>query len=249
MPKVDTHAILEPHEVAALFRLAADMPPRDAALLAWLYDFGARASEPGLQYLSDVDVRLNRARVCHLKRSTTRLWAKTHTQAEWFAFLEPCRRFMGPWLDARSLLELPVGRRDMLFPAARSGACYVCHGTGQRAKLLRAQDGARTPGPKALCHHCSGSGERHGVSRLEVHALVTRSLKAAGVPPGSRHPHVLRHSLITHLLEAGIAPAVIQERVGHASLATTLGYVKSTKRAAEQMDAGLARLGVWGKTK
>ncbi len=88
---------------------------------------------------------------------------------------------------------------------------------GRPALAARRPD--RSPEPDAV--FLNGRGGPLGVRGLR--GRLDRLRRRAGLPVGVS-PHTLRHSFATHLLDGGADLRVVQELLGHESLATTQVY-------------------------
>ena len=100
-------------------------------------------------------------------------------------------------------------------PARASLAAYL--EDGRPALLAQRREGAEEPTEIFLNHRGAPLGVRGLRYRLD------RLCRRAGLPEGVS-PHTLRHSFATHLLDGGADLRVVQELLGHESLATTQVY-------------------------
>jgi integrase/recombinase XerD len=68
------------------------------------------------------------------------------------------------------------------------------------------------------------------LTRAGAFLILRRVADRAGLDPGRVHPHLLRHSFATHLLEGGADLRSVQEMLGHADVATTERYTHVSDR-------------------
>ena len=73
------------------------------------------------------------------------------------------------------------------------------------------------------------------LTRAGAFLILRKVAEKAGLDPQRVHPHLLRHSFATHLLEGGADLRSVQEMLGHADLSTTELYTHVTDRRRREL--------------
>lgn len=78
------------------------------------------------------------------------------------------------------------------------------------------------------------------IDRTQFFRLFNAVAISAGVSAEKRHPHVLKHSLASHLVAGNVNLALVRQALGHRSITSTMQYVGTTDaQAAEAIQAAL----------
>jgi integrase/recombinase XerD len=72
------------------------------------------------------------------------------------------------------------------------------------------------------------------ISRRQLDTLMKHYGGLADIPASKRHFHVLKHSIATHLLDAGADLRFVQDWIGHASIKNTVIYAQLTSRRRDE---------------
>lgn len=117
-------------------------------------------------------------------------------------------------LDERLVLVRGKGDKERVVPFGGAALSAI------RAWLLLGRPALlRVPSaPWLVLNHRGGR-----LSRQAVHGIVTTAAERASIAR-EVSPHTLRHTFATHLLAGGCDLRVLQEMLGHASVATTQIY-------------------------
>ncbi|HUF79182.1 MAG TPA: tyrosine recombinase XerC [Thermoanaerobaculia bacterium] len=122
-------------------------------------------------------------------------------------------------LGARVLRAFGKGGKERMVPFGREAERALRAWLADWPEVRQAAGAAVRPEDEPVfLNHRGGR-----LTDRSVRRLVDRAVESAAIASGV-HPHTLRHTFATHLLEAGADLRAIQELLGHSSLSTTQRY-------------------------
>jgi integrase/recombinase XerC len=182
-------------------------PTRDKALILMMYSSGMRVSELAGLELGAFEPDLLSARV-----------VGKGNKERFVFFSEEAKRALQAYLPEReNLLEkTAVDTDSTATPSIDSTATPTPAKSGQ-------QPIDSTSAPTIKIKNLFLSQRGNGLSIQGIQWIIKR-YSSNGEIRKNVHPHSLRHSFATHLVNSGADIRVVQELLGHASLSTTQRY-------------------------
>jgi integrase/recombinase XerD len=128
-------------------------------------------------------------------------------------------------LDDRIVRALGKGSKERIVPLGRPAVealrRYIAMGRPHLDRRTR---------PELFLNARGGP-----LTRAGAFLILRRLAEKAGLEPKRVHPHLLRHSFATHLLEGGADLRSVQEMLGHADLSTTELYTHVSDRRRREL--------------
>jgi integrase/recombinase XerC len=120
-------------------------------------------------------------------------------------------------LSDRTVRVMGKGRKERIVPIGAKAVEALARWLAARNELAHSRTGKIDPNAVFV----STRGRRLGPRAAQ---LIVRRYGMAALGRSDLHPHALRHTCATHLLDGGADLRAIQEMLGHASLSTTQRY-------------------------
>jgi integrase/recombinase XerD len=118
------------------------------------------------------------------------------------------------------------GNRERVVPLGKA----ACEATRRYLRSARAQLAAKRQSDHLFLNRRGGK-----LSRMGFYRVLRKRGMAAGLDTDRLHPHMLRHSFATHMLQGGASLRVVQELLGHRSLTTTEIYTAVDRGYLQQI--------------
>lgn len=118
---------------------------------------------------------------------------------------------------ARQLTVCGKGDKIRVVPLGRAVSAALRHWTAIRQEWLAARMFSKEPDELFL------DQQGRALTPKKVSTIVNKYLQRVA-EEGRTHPHILRHSFATHLLDGGADLVAVKELLGHSSLSTTQVY-------------------------
>jgi len=138
--------------------------------------------------------------------------------------------------------ELCALRWADVIPTTNNKAVLVIHGKGGKQReagisaetyraLLTLRKEAKSTDPVFV------SNRNRAITRTVINRMVAHAARAAGIDTNDRpvSPHWLRHSHATHAINRGANVKIVQEQLGHSSLAVTSRYAHASESSADYL--------------
>ena len=119
-------------------------------------------------------------------------------------------------LDDKSMIVFGKGSKERVVPFAEDLKAQFEVYLGKRLEFLNGDTTEKT---------LFFSSRREPLSRVDLWRIVQKRGKMASISEERLFPHVLRHSIATHMLRRGMDMRTLQEFLGHSSIATTEKYL------------------------
>jgi len=207
--------------------LSAIDKTRDRAIFLLASRHGLGTSEVRFLKLTDID----------LSRGTMRIERLKALQDGEFPLQPDELEALQAWLEVREDDGFWLFPGRMGSPICPRTLDYLMGRYTKRAALPSGYFHALKPCMPCAANHSSWLFPSHTgvpIHRRTLDRLTKAYGERAAIPPEKRHFHVLRHSIATHLLDAGADIKFVQDWIGHRNISNTVVYAQLSNTARDE---------------